>query len=329
MFWWRCLLFLCLSSIVAACSNVSVNVAGSFRYCTQPVTGLSVLPNNLLAAGSKDGYLYLKNVSSSANPSRMVVSYSWPTTVSAIDGWVLTAGTSDGWLNVWDQQKWVANQYRHRNAVVTGITGLWVAAYQKWVLFTSYSTGVVDAWDLGAPVSAYWFSFPSSPTSWFENLIALPDGRLASGHFDLMIRVWNWNARMAVTVINNKAVATSLSWLSSIGALVAGSGNTSTINLWNATTGQTIDAFSVGSAVSSMVVLADGNTLATGHFNGDLRLWNPVDKLCRALGAVVGAHVGPVTALAAMRDGSVASGGADQAVKTWSVSDFKKIITTF
>src|SRR5262249_62403821 len=85
-----------------------------------------------------------------------------------------------------------------------------------------------------------------------------------------------------------------------------------------AATGQERRLLRTGNEVQALAISGDGQTLATGHKEGALRLWDLATGQERS---VLRGHVGGVRAVAFTPDGkTLASGSADRTVKLWQVA---------
>jgi hypothetical protein len=145
---------------------------------------------------------------------------------------------------------------------------------------------------------------------WVTSLVALADGRLASGGYDGKIKLWPKDGSGEPVVLAQGSLVESLAVLSD-GRLASGDLR-GTIKLWPKDgTGEPL-VLSHGSSVKSLAVLADGR-LASGGDDGKIKLW-PKDGSGEP---VVLSHGSDVLSLAGLADGRLASGGWDGNIKLW------------
>ena len=146
-------------------------------------------------------------------------------------------------------------------------------------------------------------------------IVALPDGRLASGSADNTIRLWDVatgeeTARLAGHTGEIRAMVVMPD-----GRLASGSADT-TIRLWDAATdSETAQFAGHGGPVIALTVLIDGR-LASGSDDRTIRLW---DVATGAETDCLLGHGDSVNALAALADGRLASGSSDRTIRLWNV----------
>jgi len=147
-------------------------------------------------------------------------------------------------------------------------------------------------------------------------LAALPDGRLASGSEDCMIRLWDLTRTGSEPQVleGHGSYVNALAVLRD-GRLASGSDD-STIRLWDLTsrTGtQVLEG--QGGTVKALAVLSDGR-LASGSADGTICLWN-LDEQNEA--QILQGRGNWVTALARLPNGRLASGYRDGTVIVWEL----------
>jgi WD40 repeat protein len=116
------------------------------------------------------------------------------------------------------------------------------------------------------------------------------------------------------------------------GRLLAGAGPhqgavTSSIFLWDATTGKQLHRLGPGLPRAQTLCLApDGRTLYTGHQDGQIRVWDTKTSRQKPDAAI--GHNARVTALAYSTDSRyLISGSTDQTVRKWEVKTGKLLLT--
>jgi WD40 repeat protein len=144
-------------------------------------------------------------------------------------------------------------------------------------------------------------------------LLALPDGRLASGHGDNTIRLWDPASGACERVFEGHQGSVLALAVLGDGRLASGSLD-KTIRLWDPASGACERVFEGHQgSVNALAVLGDGR-LASGSDDNTIRLWDPVSGACER---VFEGHQGPVWALAALGDGRLASGSSDNTIRLW------------
>jgi WD40 repeat protein len=154
-------------------------------------------------------------------------------------------------------------------------------------------------------------TFPVGST--VNALVALPDGRLASGSDDNTIRLWDLASGACERVFaGHQGSVIALAVLDD-GRLASGSRD-KTIRLWDPASGA-CEPVCEGhqGPVKALAVLGDGR-LASGSDDNTIRLWDPASGACER---VFEGHQGSVIALAVLDDGRLASGSRDKTIRLW------------
>ncbi len=148
-----------------------------------------------------------------------------------------------------------------------------------------------------------------------------PDGTLASGSTDGIIRLWNVSTEQPLNTFERH---TSEVWsvaFSSDGKTLASGDADGTIRLWNVTTGrlkQTLEGHT--DDVRSIAFSPDDSILASGSLDRTIRLW---DVATGQPEQTLEGHISEVWSVAFSRDGSMlASGSLDGTVLLWDMSPY-------
>jgi WD40 repeat protein len=164
-------------------------------------------------------------------------------------------------------------------------------------------------------------------TALVYSLAFSPDGKLlASGGFDNLVKLWDFNARKEVRSLTGHTGPVYCVAFSPDGKMLASASADQTIRLWNPTDGKLIRELKGHTGiVDSIAFSPDGKLLASGSADKSVRLWNPADgKEVKNLGA----HGQSVYGVAFSPDSKLlASAGADGLVKLWEVAGQKELKT--
>jgi WD40 repeat protein/transcriptional regulator with XRE-family HTH domain len=162
-------------------------------------------------------------------------------------------------------------------------------------------------------------------TSWVHCVSFSPDGRtIASSSQDRTVRLWNVEDGQCLSVLLGHTdwiwsfhfSSVSVSLPSDIDLLVSGCGGR-TIRLWNVRSGECVKVLDAPSGICSIRSSSHDRTVASGHFDGAVRLWD-LDR-DRCLNVLQG-HAGWVLSVNFSPNGQIlASSGFDASICLWNL----------
>ena len=194
------------------------------------------------------------------------------------DGQLLATASAEGPVNVWD-----AATGAHQFEVPVG-GEVWALEWSRdgeWLAITvnDYEQGAVVIVDRAGTELA---TILEEPGQLIESSSLSPDGRLLAttragvernDPENMQARIWDWERGEEVATIDTSArrvafdptgtrIATS--------RLVEG-----VVDVWDAQTFDRVATLTAPTAVSELIYGPDGTSLATGHADGTVRLWDP------------------------------------------------------
>jgi WD40 repeat protein len=151
------------------------------------------------------------------------------------------------------------------------------------------------------------------------------DDRLATGHEDGGVTLWNVATRKALGTRKVCADAVRALSFSADGRTLAAGCNTGKVELWDTQTGKSMATLRGHSGPIRSLAFSAAGTIATGSEDKTVRVWNPATGHQIWLGAN---HRDEVYCLAFSFDGkTLASGSKDETVKLWQASTGKEQAT--
>ncbi len=271
------------------------------------------------------------------------------------DGRLLASGGEDGTVRVWEPPsggRLLATLQGHTG----GIRGVTLSA-DGGLLASCGWDGTIRLWETHFASLAAHFGSPSAPsgrllatlrTSGVRRVVLSADGRLlASGSDDGTVRLWESPSGRLLTTLQGHAGMIHGIALSADGRLLASGSEDGTVRLWDPRSASSATQGASGrplailrghtGGIRGVALSADGRLLASGSFDGTVRLWSLADirdgegtmlgmqKLPSGhLLAILDGHTGGVRGVALSADGGrLASSSWDGTVRLWSLADIR------
>jgi WD40 repeat protein len=169
---------------------------------------------------------------------------------------------------------WNTNTFEITRTIQTGLVLDIVFAPGGDLLASTPDNYAIQIRDLSSKLLVH--TLYSSFTGAVNSLAFAPDGRrLASGHYDGTIRLWDAAAGTLLEEMQTEGVVESLAFSPDGSLLASGSGYSDhSVRLWDAQTGELLRQLEGHSgAVDSLAFSRLGEFLASGSYDGILRLW--------------------------------------------------------
>ena len=294
----------------------------------------------VLATADSYSYIRLWDVADPAHPSLLGLpltgdtQYAIESIVFSPNGDTLVAGDSSGAIWLWDVADLAHPHLLGRPLTGTSRVMAMALSPDGSTLAVGLSANELVLWDIADPAHPRVLSDPLAGGTLQPVAVAFsPDGRtLASGTNDGTVRLWDiadpaHPAALGQPLSSGTGSTYSVAFSADGNTLASGNADGS-IRLWdvaNLAQPQLLGAQLLGAplvaltgAVEALAFSPDGHTLASGNFDGTVRLWRLPETM------LVGG-TGPVLAVAYSRNGHVlASAGLDGAVWLWDVADLSR-----
>ena len=169
---------------------------------------------------------------------------------------------------------WNTNSFEITRTIQTGLILDVVFAPGGDLLASTPDNYAIQIRDLNSKLLIH--TLYSSFTGAVNSLAFAPDGRrLASGHYDGAIRLWDATSGTLLTEMQTEGVVESLAFSPDGSVLASGSGYSDhSVRLWDAETGEMLRQLDGHTeSVDSLAFSKLGEFLASGSYDGALRLW--------------------------------------------------------
>jgi WD40 repeat protein/serine/threonine protein kinase len=306
----------------------------------EAITALALSPDGKrLAAGSQDGNIKVCDADSLGNATTLKKSHVTGVISLAFNpaSTKLVSTGLDRNLIVWDVASGDPQQFPGQT---NGIAGAVFSADGKHLAFASIDDivkmDIVRVWKtdaLGTEVIAAAPQVKGESLSQSRGITSItisPDGqRIATTGFDGAIRLLSVNTgRERHTLHGHSKAARSVAFSPDGQRLVSGSDDF-TVKLWDVVSGQETQTF-IGNlkAVSSIAFNpTNDNILASGNWNGTLKVWNVLTGK-DVWASAKAAHASEILSVAFASDGQrLASAGQDGKIKLWDAATGKELAT--
>ncbi len=157
-------------------------------------------------------------------------------------------------------------------------------------------------------------------------LAVSPNNLLASGSFDVTIKIWNISLdKSLITLKGHTSSVLSVTFLSNDS--IASSSADKTIKIWSITGNGTCLKTLTGHSgnVESILLLKDGY-LASGAQDSTVKIWDVENSKCLL---DLRAHSSWIAALIKINDSILVTGANDMTIKLWSLNDYSNFATFF
>ena len=144
--------------------------------------------------------------------------------------------------------------------------------------------------------------------------IELINGKIATGAYDGVIKIWNLNLNDQKTIKEEGKVLCLLEFEENM--LLSGN-NKNNINLWNLNTLQLSFSFKGHTLWVNSLTKINNIFFASCSNDNQIRIWDYRNKICSK---ILEGHLNGIFTLITLKDGCLCSGGADLSIKIWDLN---------
>jgi len=244
----------------------------------------------------------------------------------ARDGKTLAAGVSDGTIRLWNMPDATSRRSikAHRAPTDGDATAPVALSPDGKIVASGSADKTVRLWAArtGAPLRTF-----TGHSSAVSSIVFSPDGTSlfsGSGGYDSVGEIKQWDVvtgKLRRTLPQPDGGVTALALSSDGRMLAAANGMQETVNFWDTRNFQKLRTLGSGgdmSTVNSLTFVPGGKRLATGHYDGNIHLW---DASTGKLLHILSGHSDDVTAVRFLSGGKLLlSGSYDGTVRIWDAA---------
>jgi WD40 repeat protein/predicted 2-oxoglutarate/Fe(II)-dependent dioxygenase YbiX len=235
-------------------------------------------------------------------PTQRHQGYLW--TLAALDEGCMASGGRDAAIRIWDR---AGQPLRALHGHTQSVLGLAPLPGQRVASVSRDRTLRIWNWATGACE----MTVPAHATAVLD-VLALPEGMLATGGADGIVKLWNQDGSAAGNLAGHAGWVWHLARLDD--GLLASASEDGAVRLWDTTAMRCIAVLDGGQPLRTLAVV-DG-AIWTGDVAGTVTCWTRAAGAWRRA-ATFQAHRAAVRRLRYLGDGQVASGGEDGAMRVW------------
>lgn len=273
----------------------------SFLCHRGPVNGLATLPDGKLASGSGDPDRAVKV--KDLNTLKTTTLYRVPSATAVygfsvlMRNWLLAAGSDDGHIDFWYPNGVDAGRFggveNGSKSRITTLSAFLDTRFNKYYVISGASDGDLKVWDTASyyphphySIGSHHLSVNALTMFRYKNSLGFDREALASGSSDHTIKVWDPYQFLSKLLLSfsHDAPVRALTVLEKNRDIIVSGSEDRTIRVWNPSQpgNALINKFdkkrdgSSFTAVYSLASFPEG-AIASGHLNGEINLWNPLD----------------------------------------------------